>query len=221
MDESVANEVALLLDPATGKPYPEHVQRELNRYIKKGALNDILASVGAGDSAFFVQLVRYSVSMAVTEDEDLAPLEQHRKLLVAFGRKLLGMPDALAKLPWTRIPRCWGWNGTLANLTGGESRVLLGLCTLVDPKSLSTTATIETIGALIDRSWDRTRDNLRGLKKKRVIERWPIKHPNPNDPYHFLWITRLNTESMTEEEYRARAGPNDELAGLVGTVGSS
>jgi hypothetical protein len=147
--DPVAEGVAELLDPATGEPFPPDIQREMRRYIKRGAYQDIL---GAFDDDGFGQLVRYSVAQAIAEDDDLCNLEQHRTLLVAFGRTLMGLKDALKDIPWTRFPRAIGWNGGIERMTGGESRLYLALLTLVDPKTLTTTAMLETMADMIERS---------------------------------------------------------------------
>ena len=74
----------------------------------------------------------------------------------------------------------------------------MALLALVDQRTLVTCATLETIANMAGRSEDRTSKLLTLLKKKKLIRRWPKKPAVQNDPWHYVWYTRIVPEACCE-----------------------
>ncbi|MHC4224804.1 MAG: hypothetical protein ACYSX0_17000 [Planctomycetota bacterium] len=172
------------------------LERELHKAFKTQLYEDML--FGFSDNRALHATVAFTIQKLMAEDPDFADLETHRDTLVAFVHRLIGERDAFRPYPWCRVPRDLWWQGYVAGMTGGEAKVYFALCALVDPRTLVTCASLETIANMAGRSESRTSRILSRLKRRELIQRWAKKHPDPNDEHHYIWYTRLAPEACCE-----------------------
>lgn len=168
------------------------LQRRLRRGMKLRIYADLFAQ--SPDDKFFREIAALTLSEALIDDPDLADPERNRQIVADFAKRIQGIRDAFYTYPWTRMARDAVFNGHVAKMTGGEAKVYLALHALVEPRTLVTTATLETIAKYSGRSPDTTSKNLTRLKKAGLIKRWCIKHPEANDADHYLWFTKIVPE---------------------------
>ncbi len=191
-----------------GHPYEESIQLALRRHVKSTAYQSLLLREPGNE--WWNAMVAFTVRTLLNEDPDFVDLDELRNQMVSFVQCLQGRRDALQGHPWTRFPRDLAYNGHLAEMTAGEAKVYIALLALCDPRTLVTCASLDTIAEMGGRSWHTVSKNLTRLKKRGLIRRWCIRHPNARDEYHYLWFTKMVPEACcetAEDENRLRRTP--------------
>ena len=138
----------------------------------------------------------------MVEDPDLANLEEHAATICDFVKRIQGHRDAFATCPWTRFPRDLVYYGHLAKMSAGEAKVYMALLALCDPRTLITSVSLERLAEFVNRHPDTVSKAITKLKKKGLVRRWCIRHPEARDESHYLWFTRIVPEACenTPEE---------------------
>jgi hypothetical protein len=177
--------------------FPPADRRKLNRALTLRTYVDLIGA--CEDDEFFTMLTAFALQEDMVEDPDLCDLERHRQTLIDFVKRLHGHRDAMEGCPWTRVPRDLGYYGHWATMTAGEKNVYGVLCFLVEPRSLITYATLETMAKMGGCAPETVSDNLTRLKKRGLIKRWCRKV----GPDQYLWFTKLVPEAACESPENA------------------
>jgi len=171
---------------------PALTSRSQQNERSRSRYGDLFAS--PANDKFFREVAALTLRERLIDDPDLADPERNRQIVAEFAKRIQGIRDAFYTYPWTRMARDAVFNGHVAAMTGGAAKVYLALHALVEPRTLVTTASLETIAKYAGRSTHTTSKNLTRLKKSGLIKRWCIKHPEANDEDHYLWFTKISPE---------------------------